>query len=468
MGFILSTIYIVIFYLTPEALFGSLGRFHVQLIIGILAIVASVPLLLKTPILKAPQSLALLGFACAGFLSTMVANRWLGGSVTVFIEFISSMIGFYFVFLNVNSRKRLRILILVLFVVCAIIVARGAATLVSVSGGYGPQLNAQSGEVDLEQWDAAHPYLFPMRNEYGDWIYRIRGLGIIGDPNDFALLLVCMIPLMFVFWHSKRRLRNVLLVVLPVLVLAFGVFLTHSRGALLALIVLTALGTRRRVGTLPAAILAGCFFVGAVALQFSGGRAISATAGEDRTALWGEGLAAFKTHPLFGVGYGNLPDYTDSHKTAHNSVIVCAAELGIVGFYCWSIFLFATFKDALATTSPTQISGGKDIESEKVPFPRTALTLEPLAREKINQMGSCVLLSLVGYLVAGWFLSRALNVTLFVLGGLVEAVFQMAQDRGIIASRLSFGKVLSKSAGFAFGLLVIAYVLIRGLNFMRG
>ena len=35
-----------------------------------------------------------------------------------------------------------------------------------------------------------------------------------------------------------------------------------------------------------------------------------------------------KSHPLFGVGFGNFADYSD--HTAHNSIVVCAAELGLV------------------------------------------------------------------------------------------------------------------------------------------
>jgi hypothetical protein len=467
MGFVLSILYLVVFYLTPEALFGFLGQFHIQLIIAILALLSSVPRLIKTPILKASQSLALLGLACAGFVSTLIAKHWLGGSVSVFIEFISSIMGFFFIFLNFNSKKRLRALVLVLFAVCLIVVALGTAELISVSGISGPPINPQTGGIDFDQWNTAHPYLFPMKNEAGEWFYRIRGLGIINDPNDFAQLLVCVIPLIFIFWRPKKRLSNMLLVIPPAALLLFGVFLTHSRGALLALIVVMALGSRRRIGTVPAAMLAGCIFLGAMALQFSGGRDVSASAGEDRTALWGEGLAAFRTHPLIGVGYRNLPEYTDAHLTAHNSIIVCAAELGMVGFYFWSVFLFATFKDGIATISPTRIKDEEIIETSEVLYPNAAVSLESVSKEEIHRMGRCVLLSLVGYLVAGWFLSRAIVVTLFVLGGMAEAVFQMAQDRGMISSRPSFGKLLPQSAGLAVGLLATMYVLIRTLNFIR-
>jgi hypothetical protein len=48
-----------------------------------------------------------------------------------------------------------------------------------------------------------------------------------------------------------------------------------------------------------------------------------------------------------------------------------------------------------------------------------------------------LVLSLTGFLVAGWFLSRAYVMTFFLLGGMVEVVYEMALRRGMITSRLS-------------------------------
>ena len=48
---------------------------------------------------------------------------------------------------------------------------------------------------------------------------------------------------------------------------------------------------RRRIGTLPALLVAGGLFVAAMALHFTGGREISAGSGADRTGLWGDWVA---------------------------------------------------------------------------------------------------------------------------------------------------------------------------------
>jgi hypothetical protein len=76
-------------------------------------------------------------------------------------------------------------------------------------------------------------------------------------------------------------------------------------------------------------------------------------------------------------------------------------------------------------------------------------------------------LSLTGFLIAGWFLSRAFVLTFFVLGGMVEVVYQMALERGMVAPRLRLARVLPYSGGLAVFLVLLMYVMLRILNLMR-
>ena len=303
-------------------------------------------------------------------------------------------------------------------------------------------------------------------NDEGVWTYRLQGLGQLNDPNDFGQFQVCLLPLMFVFWRSKKTINNFAFVVLPSCILLFGLYLTHSRGALVALTALLIVAGRRRIGTVPSIALASCLFLGAMALQFTGGRQISAGAGEDRTALWGEGLAVVKTHPLLGVGFGRLSEYTDNHLTAHNSVVLCVAELGIFGLYCWSLFLFPVFRNAKVVATPGMLKDAVP-EIETAHFPRPARATEDLDKAQIAHLGQLAFLSLIGFLVAGWFLSRAFVLTLFLLGGLAESIYQMGLNRGMLAPRLPYGRVLVNSAGLAMGLLIVIYLVIRILNFIH-
>ena len=131
-----------------------------------------------------------------------------------------------------------------------------------------------------------HPYLLAKPNDHEE-PNRLRGQGEINDPNDFGQLIVCVIPLIFIFWRAKKKFRNLVFVILPLCALLLGAFLTHSRGTLVSLIAVAVVAARRRIGTIPALLLAAALFIGAMALGFTGGRDISATAGEDRTRRFG-------------------------------------------------------------------------------------------------------------------------------------------------------------------------------------
>jgi hypothetical protein len=93
--------------------------------------------------------------------------------------------------------------------------------------------------------------------------------------------------------------------------------------------------------------------------------------------------------------------------------------------------------------------------------------MEKLGKEDVHQMGRLVMLSLVGFLVAAMFLSRAFVMTLFLLGGLAEVVFQMALDRGMITPRLPFGRTLAYSGILWIVMIPGMYAIIRVLNLLH-
>ena len=313
MGFYLTILYLVTAYLGPVTVFGPLAAIHIQLILAALILIVSLPKLSGSFIASTAQSWALVGLTLAVFLSVLFTG-WYGGSLQAFLNFIPNAFAYYLICLYCNSKKRLQIVAFMLLFVCVFVIAHGYSDLNQQLG---------SGSVDPETMD--RPYLLAMQSDAGEWFYRIRGLDFISDPNDFAQLIVCVIPLMFLFWKPKKTLRNITFVMLPVCVLLYGAFLTHSRGSVLAILAMTVVAGRRRIGTVPSLLLAVGLFAGASALNFTGGRDISVESGSGRLDLWSDGMEVLKSHPLFGVGFGNLHDYTGG-MTAHNSIVVCAAE----------------------------------------------------------------------------------------------------------------------------------------------
>jgi hypothetical protein len=312
--------------------------------------------------------------------------------------------------------------------------------------------------VDTSQ---AASYLMPQIGADGI-IWRLKGQNFIGDPNDFGQLLVCLLPLTFIFWRPKKILLNMAIVFPMVVMIGVGIYLTHSRGALLAIMGVVILAFRRKIGTVPSVVLGVGVFVAAMALHATGGRDISADAGQDRTALWGDGLGLLKLHPIFGAGFNQMADIIG--KTAHNSIIVCAAELGLFGLFCWSLFLLPTVRDAMAVASPTGLTDAVVLPVDDSPYAYIAPRMEKLDKTAIGGMGRLIFFSLVGFLICAMFLSRAFVMTFFLLGGMAEVVFQMALDRGMIAPRLPFGKSALYSGILSLLLVPGMYVIVRILN----
>jgi hypothetical protein len=468
MGFVLSILYFVVDFLTPPVVCGPLADARVELILAIVLAFVSLPKLTRSMILKTPQSAAVIGLTLAGSLSVLFGQGWIGGAVQALPVFLPCALAYFLVCLHCNSKKKLQVIVLMLLFVCLFVIAHGYIDLLHGAPGSGPDQAGATESDDFRLWDIEHPYLLRMGGAAGEVLFRIRGLGWINDPNDLGQLIVCVIPLVFFFWRPKRAAQNIVFVLLPVCLLLFGVFLTRSRGALLALMAETILVARRRIGTLPALLIAGGVFVAAMALHFTGGRAISVDSGSDRTALWSSGLQMLKSHPLFGVGLGGFGDNCDHcGHTAHNSVVICAAELGFVGLYFWSLFLFSSVRDALAVSLPANVTEAEPILSEEMLLPQARGTMEAIDKAEINRLGRLMVLSLTGFLVAAWFLTRAYVMMFFLLGGMAEVVFEMALERGMIAPRLRPPRVLFYTGVLAISLVLLMYIMLRITNLMR-
>jgi O-antigen ligase len=442
--------------------------FRLELILAVLIFLVSLPSLAKSIILKTSQSVALIGLAFAGSLSILFGMHWITGAMHAFPTFLPCAYAYFLVCLHCNSKKKLQVIVLMLLFVCLFVIAHGYYDLRYGVSQSGPLQSGIAENVNSYLWDMEHPYLLEMNSGMGERIYRLRGLGLINDPNDLGQVIVCLIPLLFFFWRTKKMLRNIGFVILPACALLFGTFLTHSRGALLALMAIMILAARRRIGTMPALLIAGGVFVAAMALNFTGGRDVSATAGSDRTALWSSGLQMLKSHPFFGVGLGGFVDNCDHcGHTAHNSLVICAAELGLFGLFFWAMFLFSTVRDALVIASPAKVSEADPTMLKEGRLSQERGWIEVVDKVEVNRLGRLLVLSLTGFLVAGWFLSRAYVMTFFLLGGMVEVVYEMALQRGMIAPRLRLTRVLPYSFVLAILLVLLMYILLRTVNIMH-
>jgi len=131
------------------------------------------------------------------------------------------------------------------------------------------------------------------------------------------------------------------------------------------------------------------------------------------------------------------------------------------------MFLFSTTRDALTIASPEKIGEGEFIVSEEETSPRWKNKFEAIDKAEVNRLGHLLVLSFTGLLVAGWFLSRAFAMAFFMLGGMVEVVYEMALQRGMVAPRLRLARVLPYTFILAISLLLVLYIMLRTMNLMR-
>jgi O-antigen ligase len=277
---------------------------------------------------------------------------------------------------------------------------------------------------------------------------------------------------------------NSLIVYAPAVLLLWAIYLTHSRGALIGLVILAMMTTRKRIGTTASVLITILLGIGLLAANFTGGRMISADAGADRLALWASGLQMFKSAPLFGVGFGKFADFADI--TAHNSFVLCLAELGLVGCTFWVALLVTTVLD-LNRIIRIQEKGQAGLDStaycarkELAAIPRPWLpfiekhsaisnatfTTADVPSENGNALESPVptqwivamRLAVISFITTGWFLSRTYQSTVYLVLGLATATIAVHRCRDESPSRIRW---LSYTLAFEAVAILFIYEIVR-------
>jgi hypothetical protein len=400
MGFVLTIVYLLSIHMGLPERFPQLAPFRPQLTIALLTGLASIPVLfkLKRP-LPALQT-SLLGVFVTMVLLSWVPRGYLGGVVTTAQDFLPDVAAFFFVALHVTSIKRMKILAVALIAGAVLTVVEGAVQYHSLA------------ESDVAYEGAEEPP-FVMLQRVGEddeakrVLMRLRGLGLLNDPNDYSQYLLILMPLMLLLWDPRHKTRSALLLGPAAVIAFYGIYLSRSRGALVGLMVFAGLmiqGSLRWMGALAALGLAGAIRLG---VDFTGGRDISADAGSDRLELWGYGIEMIKGSPLWGVGYRGYPDDAGGY-TAHNSFMLCAAEAGLPAYFVWIALLVVTVFQLRALAFDTR---------PRAPSAET------------QQWCRGVLMSVYLFLATAFFLSRTYSATLYMVLGLCAALTGMEARR---------------------------------------
>ena len=345
----------------------------------------------------APQYPVLLLFFVVLMVSH-VFNGWIGGALEQFEKFAPVLLAFV-VFANGLDRRSRILTVMAVFALSAAVLA--------IHGIEQQQTGVGWTGVGLSQGT------------------RIQYVGIFNDPNDLGMLFVACVPMAVYLgsrggWMGLRRLFWMAVAG----TLIYGVYLTDSRGSLLALLAVMGVYIWQRRGVFVAGLL-GSMAVGmllALPSRFNEIDVEEASA-QGRVDSWYEGLQMFIGHPIFGVG----PDmYSEYHPlTAHNSYVLVLAETGIVGFTLWLAFVLYCFRMMWVGSRPL---GELAWESTRAPAAdgdaeHALAELDALEAgiAEGRAIAMTLLLSLIGFFACAFFLSRSYVIVLYLLAALVVA-----------------------------------------------
>jgi len=193
---------------------------------------------------------------------------------------------------------------------------------------------------------------------------RAAWRGIFGNPNEVAYALVILVPIaLMLAGRSRWWLRIALWGVIAAYMLA--IFLTFSRGGLMALFaVLGLVGWKQKSVVIKAAVAAtivgGLVVIGMFWTRSSGGFSNMKEDGsvQERMVTLEAGMRMFLKNPLLGVGPGDssvayaLYAGRDANcgchdqLVVHNAYIQALAEVGLAGAIPFVLFLFASLYQA--------------------------------------------------------------------------------------------------------------------------
>ncbi|MET0936263.1 MAG: O-antigen ligase family protein [Luteibacter sp.] len=381
--FPLILLYVVLTIIRPQDYMPGLVGVPILSIVLMLAFASWLFSNAKT--FAAPQFVIVPAFLVIVMISE-VTNGWAGGALDQLSRFGPVVAAFLIFGASCDTQKRVRIAMAV-FVACAAVLAlHGVEQAKTGTGWTGIPLSEGS---------------------------RIQYVGIFNDPNDLGLLFAATLPMaVFLGRRGTGIMRPVWLGC--ALLLLYGIVLTNSRGALLAVLIIVGAYVWYRRGVVTAGILGA---IGLTAMKLLSSRMEELDAGEESAAgrvdAWYAGLEMFRGSPLFGVGAGNFTEYNE--LTAHNSFVLVLAETGFVGFVLWLAFVGYGFWMMLTVIRHVR-EPGNDPEVE------AAWKME-------REMALTLLLSLCGLFAAAFFLSRSYMVVLYLITAMVAGQYVGARKR---------------------------------------
>jgi O-antigen ligase len=266
------------------------------------------------------------------------------------------------------------------------------------------------------------PIFFQLGRAEGYGLTRYGGLW--GDQNEFAALLLVMIPLSVLnIIISRGKIYKIISIFMST-VLTIGVVITYSRGGFLALCVMAVLAIfklssgKNRIKIL--AISIPCMIVAFALIYYFFSEEIIArmetlsVLSSKETVAKDESLnlryyfyfelapKIFSEYPILGVGLRQIIFKNPFHFYTHNTYHEVLTGTGLVGFIPFMLLLFLTWKELRTVQKYT---GGNGFY--------------------LRSYASALELGFLGYLFAGLFVSLDLNKMLWLTISIAAVVFNL-------------------------------------------
>lgn len=399
-AFFFSVLYTFLSLLSPGDWFPALSEARLNVIAAILAIISLIAYSHQClPFHRSAIFLMQLGLI-AGIGLSRIANGWLLGSIFDVMQYLPVALPMFLVAATTTTLQRMGWLRNAIVLVAVIFTVKGIFDL------YTDPTNS----------------LFIHGADPGDYpdgfvpFYRLRGLGKLNDPNDFAQYLVVSISLLFGFARPRGTVRKIFVTFIQLLLLA-GLYFTHSRGGMLGLFTLVALTAWDRWRWIGFSVVGA---VGALGFQLvtvvAGNREISVDGGSDRIELWSSAFAEIRNARIFGHGIGTATDLLP--MTTHNSYLLSLLELGFFGTFFWVGMIVLSLYAASRIATSSNVALNPELVGESAALRSWAIALRN---------------SLAVYLVTSFFLSRTYH---SLIAALVGAVIALSLLSGLPATLL--------------------------------
>jgi O-antigen ligase len=429
MGFLLVCTYVAILLLRPQEWYEPLQGYELINLIAIPTILVAFIQQSKSKagafFLRNRLSLAMLGLFASVMLSQLIRLR-LSGTIDAVREFGKIVILFYLVAILVNTPRRVRIMMWVIIASSMILV-------------YNTYLQVQTGHG----FGGVEPY-----GSYDTNNFRVIGSGIFSDPNDFAMLYLMAMPFAFALFAAGGSIATKLLLLCSLPPMIYVLYYTQSRGGIVGLCAMLVAYFWSATKNLMIRIFLVVTLLSVVALfgpERARGAYVEGSA-SGRIMEWGYGIQMLKENPLFGFGYQRWPDYSGG-MAAHNSLVNCFGELGLVGYVCWFSLCLLVVKTV-----------------------HRIARAESLIDLRTRRVANGLFAAQVGYLTAAFFLTRTYNPVLFFLLGMGFGLIRWVESQQsgpppltqISTRDLTLSTICALASVPAIWLIIRAYSAISG------